>query len=168
MDTTRTHFEGLLADALRRAYVAAYRWLGDGPAAQDACQEAAARAWRARERYRTDAPFYPWFYVILRNHCRDVRRGRAGQPLPLAEAADPAPRADAQLIQGERNALLLEAIAGLPEDLREVIELRHFQSASYREMSEIIGIPEGTVMSRLYRARQVLAERVRRAERRQR
>ncbi len=55
------------------------------------------------------------------------------------------------------------AIAGLPDDLREVIELRHFQEASYEEMAAILEIPVGTVMSRLYRARKALRGKLHRS-----
>ena len=71
------------------------------------------------------------------------------------EVAD-APGPEAALIGDQRAQAVARAVEALPEPLRALIELRHFQDASYAEMAEILGIPEGTVMSRLYRARQQL------------
>ena len=65
-----------LEEAMRRGYVAAFRLLGNPDAAKDACQEAAARALSASDRYDPARPFYPWFHRILRNHCLDRLAGR--------------------------------------------------------------------------------------------
>lgn len=141
---------------MRRGYVAAYRLLRNPDAANDACQEAAARALSASDRYDPSRPFYPWFYRILRNHCLDristQRRTVSSDREPEGSALG----ADARALADERSRAVTRAIQGLDDDLREIIELRHFQDASYEEIAEIIGIPIGTVMSRLYRARKAL------------
>ena len=153
-----------LQEALPRGYIAAYRILGNPDESQEACQEAAARAWAARDRYDQSRPFYPWFYRILKNHCLDrLRTKRRTVP-----EADPEPAtavhnlteaplsAESQLVAQEQSQAVTLAIAQLPDDLREIIELRHFQDLSYEEMAEILECPTGTVMSRLYRARKAL------------
>lgn len=74
---------------------------------------------------------------------------------PPDPAAQP-PSAEAALLQGERCLAVERAIRRLPDDHREVIELRHFQDLSYEELAGVLGCPTGTVMSRLYRARKAL------------
>ncbi len=154
-DTVR----GELEEAMKRGYVAAYRLLRSPDAAREACQEAAVRALAAADRYDSRRPFYPWFYRILRNHCLDTLAGRkrmvpTDKPIENAERGDP--NAETHVLADERARAVARAIDKLDEDLRNVIELRHFQDASYEEMANILEIPIGTVMSRLYRARKSL------------
>lgn len=143
-----------------RAYVAAFRILGRRDEARDACQEAAQRALSAADRYDPARPFYPWFHRIVKNCCLDriARRKAAGarEAALEVEPAAPGPTAEASMLMDERARAVTAAIAELPEELRAVIELRHFQDASYAEMAEILEIPTGTVMSRLFRARNAL------------
>lgn len=164
---TANPFHTALRDAMPRAYMVAYRRLGDQDAAREVCQEAASRALGAQSTYDAARPFYPWFYRIVQNLCRDVanRRRRAARDVDVDDETvsvpDPSPGVERHLIEGEQEARLVKAIAALPPELREMIELRHFQDLSYREMAEVLGCPEGTVMSRLYRARKALGELVR-------
>jgi RNA polymerase sigma-70 factor (ECF subfamily) len=151
-----------LEQALPRAYVAAFRWLGNREESRDACQEAAARVLTAADRYDPARPFYPWFYRILRNLCMDRLKGRR-RSVAVADQLqhEPGPRADTaegRLLVKEQAMAMNRAIAGLKDELEEVIELRHFQDLSYEEMAAIIDCPIGTVMSRLYRARKALRE----------
>lgn len=152
-------FRAELATASKRGYVAAFRLLGSQDESREACQEAAFRALSSAERYDPQQPFYPWFYRILKNHCIDRLRERsrmvAGDVPGSVEAS-----AEGRLLQGERETAVTEAIHALDQDLREVIELRHFQEATYEEMAVILDCPMGTVMSRLYRARKTLRDRL--------
>jgi len=139
---------------MQRGYVVAYRLLGSGDAARDACQEAAARALRSRGRYDASRPFYPWFYRILRNHCLDRIAARkrsvsvAETPVQVSDAV-----AERQLVHDERARAVARAIETLSDEHREIVELRHFSDLSYEHIAELLGCPVGTVMSRLYRAR---------------
>ncbi len=154
---TAKAFSAELRDAMLRGYVAAYRWLGREDQARDACQEAALKALRAARRYDRSKPFYPWFYRILKNHCRDRLRRRKTAAVALQhEPADHTPNAERRALRVEQDVAVRRAIASLPGELREVIELRHFQDVSYQQMASILSIPVGTVMSRLYRARKTL------------
>jgi RNA polymerase sigma-70 factor (ECF subfamily) len=148
-----------LEQAVKRGYVAAFRWLGNPDESRDACQEAAARAWSARDRYDPAKPFYPWFYRILKNHCLDrlkIRQRIVCSPDPAETTPAAQASVEAPVLQSERAQAVARAIAGLPDELREIIELRHFQDASYEEIAAILNCPVGTVMSRLYRARKAL------------
>lgn len=151
-----------LEQVLPQAYVAAFRWMGNRDESRDACQEAAARVLSAADRYDPTRPFYPWFYRILRNLCMDrlKRRGRTSRTLERIEHEIPSKNdsAESRLLTEERIQAMNRAIAQLADELREVIELRHFQDLSYEEMAEIVGCPIGTIMSRLYRARKQLRQ----------
>ncbi len=154
-----------LEAAMQRGYVAAYRLLGNPDESRDACQEAAARAWSARERYDSAQPFYPWFYRILKNHCLDRLKLRrrvvsSDRELSLPQPIEKAESGESLALEGERARAVARAVAALSEDLREIIELRHFQDASYDEIAEILDCPIGTVMSRLYRARKALRNKL--------
>ncbi|MCB9644872.1 MAG: RNA polymerase sigma factor [Myxococcales bacterium] len=146
-----------IVEALQRGYVAAYRILGNAEESRDACQEAAARALAARDKYDPAQPFYPWFYRILKNHCLDRLRQRKHQPQEATvEPVAHDPSAESRLAAHEQHTAINRAITQLPEEMREIIELRHFQDLSYEEIADLLGCPVGTVMSRLYRARQTL------------
>jgi RNA polymerase sigma-70 factor (ECF subfamily) len=156
--------ESDLQQALQRGYVAAYRWLGSGDEARDACQEAMARALSSAATYDRNQPFYPWFYRILKNHCLDRHKRLAKSKAVVSElrhtTAYVAPSPEAGVVDEQRCRAVSAAVSALPPELREVIELRHFQDLSYEEIAQIVGCPVGTVMSRLYRARKELRSRV--------
>lgn len=149
-----------LDEAMRRGYVAAFRILRDPDEANDACQEAAARTLAAKDRYDPSRPLYPWFYRILKNHCFD-RLARRKKASPAGDSIstvvdEGAQSAEGRLLDDERSQAVSRAIAALPDDLREIIELRHFQDLSYEAIAGVLECPAGTVMSRLYRARKQL------------
>lgn len=164
----RAAFGELVRIHMHRCYYAALGLVGSPQDAEDLSQEAFARAFRARARLDPDRPFYPWLYQIVRrlcyNHTRDARTRRrkmetaggwlAADARARAERDDPEPaRARAEL-----RTRLEAAIAKLPEAQREVFVLKEFQGLKYREIAELLGVPTGTVMSRLYAARHKLAD----------
>jgi RNA polymerase sigma-70 factor, ECF subfamily len=159
-------FGQLVERYMRRAYFAALSLVGRREDALDLSQEAFARAFRARETLDPARPFYAWLYQILRRLCFNFLRDRRSRAATLdaagawlAEdaarrgAADPA----AAFEQAEARRRVAAAIEELPAREREVIALKEFEELSYREIAELAGIPIGTVMSRLYSARQRLA-----------
>ncbi len=155
--------EQYLQEAFPRGYIAAFRILGNQEESREACQEAALRALAAKDRYDNSKPFYPWFYRILKNLCLDrVKQKKRIVHTPTEELPLQSPDASAedQLMQHQQQRALINAIGQLPESLREIIELRHFQDLSYEEIADILACPVGTVMSRLYRARKALREQM--------
>ncbi len=160
-------FGELVRRHMRRAYFAALGLTGSHEDALDLSQEAFTRALRASARLDPQRPFYPWLYGILRrlclNHLRD-RRTRAnkleGAGSWLADAARERSAAASPDRAAEREELrrrLAAAIGGLSPIQREVIVLREFEGLRYAEIAGLLGVPEGTVMSRLYAARRALA-----------
>lgn len=163
MDDRRQRFEAQALPHLDAAYNLA-RWLARSPVdADDIVQEAMLRAWRAFDGVR-GADIKPWLLTIVRNCWRtagaDTRR-RAHAPLPeddnLLVSADADPEQTAVAASERRK--LTEAVALLPDEFRETLVLREIEDMSYREIAEVTGVPIGTVMSRLARARSLLRDR---------
>lgn len=155
-----TPFAHLLAAAMPRVHRAALGLLGDEQEAREVAQEALMKAYSARDRYDPERPFYPWMYRIVRNLASDAkarRRHRAVSGLDTERVVSA--RADqlAQLAQSEAIAAVRAAMETLSDEHREILAMRHFQDLSYAEIGELLDLPQGTVMSRLYRARKALA-----------
>jgi RNA polymerase sigma factor (sigma-70 family) len=138
--------------------------------AEDAVQECFLRALRHFDSYRGPA-VKPWLLAILRNVCKAEFARRAVQlmpPEPKEEeiAADDPPlwqepqaSPEMELLRRHDDETIRGLIAALPEPFREAIVLRHINDLSYRDMAEVLGVPVGTVMSRLARARTMLHAR---------
>jgi RNA polymerase sigma factor (sigma-70 family) len=139
--------------AVRTAYVIA----PDGDA-EDAVQEAFVKAYAALGRFREGSPFRPWLLRIVANEARNRRRSagrRAGLALRAAEdrrPGDAAPSPESAVLAGEERTRLLAAINELGEGDREVIAARYFLDLSEAETANVLGVPRGTVKSRLSRA----------------
>jgi len=135
-------------------------WLITGTAAdaEDTAQEAFIKAHRALARFRSGEPFRPWLLQIVANDARNRRRS-AGRREQLAvraaadrPASDVAPSPEAAVLAAERRDALLAGLGRLGEDDRLVIGLRYFLDLGEAEMAAAIGVPRGTVKSRLSRA----------------
>ena len=139
--------------------------LGNQEDARDSLQEAFVKAWSALSRFDLKRPFGPWFFQILRNQCRDAIRSRGtrfqlealDQRLEL-KPADPERGPERYREKGKARELLWQALERLGEDHREIIVLKELEGFRYGEIANILGIPEGTVASRLFHARRALAE----------
>ena len=163
----RKAFGALVERYMRRAYYVALGLVGSHEDALDLSQEAFARAYRARRRLDPELPFYGWLYQILRRLCFNFNRDRKLRRTKLHDAgpwmADDAaararkedPRVRAE--RAENIQRVREAIERLPDRDREVLVLKEFEGLRYREIARLLGIPIGTVMSRLYSARKRLA-----------
>jgi RNA polymerase sigma-70 factor (ECF subfamily) len=155
-------FEALILPHLDDAYTLARYLLGDEHDAQDAVQDAALRAFRYFDRYRDGDP-RAWFLAIVRNCCFTWRKRHRSDRLSVAfdetdaSLADGSPAADALAITRSERAAIQRAVGELPLEFREVIVLRELQEMSYSQIAAVVGVPVGTVMSRLSRARKRLA-----------
>lgn len=163
-DSARRRWAREFAPHLGAAFRLA-RWLLGGVAeAEDVVQEASLRAWQAE--VRRPAAARAWLLAITRNAALTrlrARRRSNGKVVPFPEngrelerLAAPDPSADAVLAAEQRRQLLRAALAELPAPFREVVVLRDVEGLSYREIAEVLGLPEGTVMSRLSRGRRAL------------
>jgi RNA polymerase sigma-70 factor, ECF subfamily len=133
----------------------AYRLLGDRDRMDDALQEAYVQAFRALPGFRGGSSVGTWLYRIAYNACIDeLRRSRQVIPLDeIRERVDPRPNAVEAFAA---RAQLAAALAKLPPEDRAAVLLVDAQGFDYRSAADVLGIPEGTLASRLNRARAVL------------
>ena len=170
-ESTRRRFAETVLPHLDDAYGLA-RWLtGNGADAEDVVQDACLRALGSLDTAVVDRP-RAWVLAIVRNTALTwLARNRSGnlvltddaEALETAAAADPgaqAPDPEEALIAAADEKALEAAITALPPRFREVVVMRDVNGLSYREISEAIGAPQGTVMSRLARARALLIDRL--------
>jgi RNA polymerase sigma-70 factor (ECF subfamily) len=140
------------------AFRAAYLITGSAAEAEDATQEAFVKAWLALRRFRPDAPFRPWLVRIAVNEARNRRRGAGRRArlalrlVPDSAGADAAPSAEAVALAGDERARLASAVGRLREQDQLVIAARYFLGLSEAEAALALGLPSGTVKSRLSRA----------------
>lgn len=148
-----------------RAYYSALLFTKNRDDALDLSQDAFFRAFRAIKSFDTSKNFYTWFYKILKNLCiNHVQRFKKMQRFYPAKADDDRPveyksdSANPEEIfeQNERSQALWQAIDSLKDSDREIIILKEFDEMSYQEIAEVLNIPIGSVMSRLYYARKKL------------
>jgi RNA polymerase sigma-70 factor (ECF subfamily) len=158
----RERFEALILPHLDDAYTLARYLLRNEHDAQDVVQDAALRAFRYFDRYRDGDP-RAWFLAIVRNCCFTWRQRHRSDRLTISFDDDLAPAlegssaTDALAIARSDRAALERAVGNLPLEFREVIVLREVQGMSYSQIAAVVGVPIGTVMSRLARARARLA-----------
>ena len=150
--------QGWLADRWTPPlYRFALRMLGNEADARDATQDTLVKVLRNLDSYDDARPFKSWVFQIARNTCIDEhrRRKRRSWEEPPDIASD-APSPLLQVEQGERAQRLTAALATLPPMYREVLVLFHFEHLKYSEIAETLDLPMGTVMNRIFRARQKL------------
>jgi RNA polymerase sigma-70 factor, ECF subfamily len=137
--------------------------LGNQEDARDALQEAFIKAYKSLSRFDSKKLFGPWFFQILRNQCRDMLRSRKsrGKHETRDERLEFRP---ADIEKGPERAyqrkaaktLVWEALSHIGEEHREILVLKELEGFRYSEIAGILEIPEGTVASRLYHARDAL------------
>ncbi len=146
----------------------AYRLLGNRRDAEDAAQETFIRAYKAFQTFDADRPLRPWLKRIATN--LSINRIKGDRPIlslenGLPPPKEPSPGPEAQTANRQQEAQIHTAILSLPPHYRAVIELRHFQDLSYEEMAETLNKPLSSVKSDLFRARKMLAEKLKELKR---
>lgn len=155
-------FEELVRRNEKRVYAVALRSSGSPEDAADITQEVFLRAWRSIEDFRGDSGFSTWLFRITANLCVDFARHRQAQPQtqPLVgeddaerPIPDTAPTPEEHLENSELGRELAAALDEISEEHRRIVLLRDVSGLSYTEIAEVLEISEGTVKSRLSRAR---------------
>jgi len=154
----REAFRHLVEKYQRQAISHATAILGSREDALDAAQEAFIDAFKALKQFDSSRPFYPWFYVLLRNRCFKLA-ARKRETESIDETVIVAPNSTAQ---SERILALENALRSLDMEDREIVTLKYFDGLSYNELAERLQIPKGTVMSRLFHARKKLQAKLER------
>jgi RNA polymerase sigma-70 factor (ECF subfamily) len=165
-------WEELVRVYTRRVYSVCYRFTGTDGEAQDLSQEVFLRVFRTLKSFRAgEGSFSVWLNRLTRNllidHYRRTRIDRATGSIEdqlhvLEETAMEGGRSDSMLAGREASELLQSALQKLSPDLRETIILRDIEELEYKEIAEVLDVPEGTVKSRLNRGRAELARILRR------
>jgi RNA polymerase sigma-70 factor (ECF subfamily) len=144
-------------------YNVAYRMLGNVRDAEDAAQEAFLRAYRFFDNFDLERPLAPWLKRIAANMCinrMQVEKPTASLDNDLPPPPDPNPGPETQTSDRQREHRIRAEILRLPSRYRAVIELRHFQEMRYEEIASQLNCPLSDVKSDLFRARKLLAERL--------
>lgn len=173
----KTAFDLLVRKYQHKIVQLVTRYLRDPVEALDVSQEAFIKAYRALPSFRGDSAFYTWLYRIAVNTAKKALVELKRDPL-VSEAARPAgddgdetSRVENELSDGETPDAVLAskqvaatvnaAIEALSDDLRQAITLREIEGLSYEEIAEAMNCPIGTVRSRIFRAREAIAEKIR-------
>jgi RNA polymerase sigma-70 factor (ECF subfamily) len=162
-------FEPLVEKYRQRVYRLAYNVLRDPEEAWDVAQEAFIRAYQALPSFRGQSAFYTWLFRITMNVASDRARQRAARGRAFGTErveeeewdrtlVDPGEAPDDSAVRAEQRRRITRALESLPEHHRAIIMLSDLEGLSYREIAEVLGIPMGTVMSRLHNARKRLRE----------
>lgn len=163
-------FELLVVKYQRRLTRLLSRFIRDEHEVHDVAQETFIKAYRALPGFRGESAFYTWLYRIGINTAKNflVSSNRRpfmvndivndeGESMNLAEQVPDNHTPETELMNKQIIATVEKAVAKLPEDLRRVITLREMEGLSYEEIAQIMDCPIGTVRSRIFRAREVIA-----------
>lgn len=164
-------FQRFVLPHLDGAYNLARYLTRDAVLSEDIVQDAVLRAFRSFGQYRGGSP-RAWLFAIVRNCCRTAQAGRAGAvslvmtesslsaeaAAQVAQRPDLGPTPEEEVFRKADVNRVRAAIEAIPEPFRETIVLRDLEDLSYAEIAEVTGVPVGTVMSRLSRARAMLAK----------
>ena len=164
-------FETLIREYQKGAYNIAYRMLGNAEDAKDASQESIIKIYKSIKGFKMQSSFKTWFYRVVTNTCLDYRRKRSRNKVLYIDNAlnteegsysrdieDPSDGPEELLIKNENKEELQRFIAGMPEKYQTAIILRDIRGLSYLEIEQIMNLPEGTVKSRISRARIMLRD----------
>jgi RNA polymerase sigma-70 factor (ECF subfamily) len=174
MEATAPTVETLVADHSRMVFRIAYSILRNHHDAEDAAQECFLRVWKQKDRLHEVSNAKTWLARVAWTTALDKRRSsRAMVSLSVVSLSDEqsgaelaqsipdlAVAADQQLATAQMQQMLERLIAGLPEDLRNTLELSTIQELNSAEIAEVMKIPEGSVRTRLFRARKQLKEKL--------
>ncbi|MEQ1932966.1 MAG: RNA polymerase sigma factor [Fimbriimonadaceae bacterium] len=143
-------------------YAMAYRILRNSDDAVDAVQETFIKAYKAIGSFDESRPIKPWLCRICGNCCIDVVRTRKERTESLDQheymLVDPTSGPDQVATDGDRDEAIAKAIDRLPPRYRQIVVMRHYRQMEVSEISSVLGTPEGTIKSWLFRARRQLKQ----------
>jgi len=164
-------WETVIARFRRRVFHISYKFTGKHDEAEDLTQEIFLKVFKSLDKFHRDADFGTWLSSVARNYCIDHYRASKREKEVLVEDAlayDLAPATYGNpyraLEDQDRRSLMRRGLDQLPDKLREAVILRDLQGLTYSEMATRLGLPEGTVKSRINRGREELARLLLRAQ----
>ena len=158
-------YEVLVLQYQDRLVFSVYKFLKDYELAQDIAQETFVKAFKNIEKFRGDSSFYTWIYRIAINTAKNFLSSKSRKSeiyddeimeLKLSESAVTSENPENILEAEELRSLMMDAIQGLPDDIRTTLSLREFDGLSYEEIAEVQNCPIGTVRSRIHKGREIL------------
>ena len=171
----RASFSKIVARYQRELFHFLVRFLGDRAAAEDVFQEAFLQVHQSADQFDPARRFRPWLFTIAANKARDMIRSQARRPTnPLQASINPGDEESGEFIdlmssidnlpdesmqQAELQEAVQKTVLGMPEHLREILLLSYFHQFPYKQISDILEIPLGTVKSRLHAAVAHFADR---------
>lgn len=158
MALSQTEFNRMVADHGPALYRMAFRLVGDRHEAEDVVQETLRSVWSSRRRYESGRGERAWLISILRRRAVDRWRKRSGPPVLALEAFSDIPAGESQPPDAGYTDEMQDALAKLPRELRETLLLVVVAELTHQEAADELGVPLGTVLSRVSRARQRLRE----------
>jgi len=177
-DGSQGEFRALVAEYHAKVYNLIYRYIGDAEEAEDLTQDTFVCAFRAWSHFRGDSAVFTWLYRIAinlsKNRLKQLRRKRSAEPLSLDEPVqteddgvereieDWSLSPERALANKELGLFLAAQVTRLPVDFKEVVILRDYEGLSYQEIADVVGCSVKAVKSRLFRARTILRDRLRR------
>ena len=169
----RSAYSEIVQRYQHRVFTLAMRWMGDEQIAAEVSQDVFIALFKALPKFRGDAKLSTWVYRVVVNHCKNRRLyrqrraadrheslegSRDDDDVPRRQFASEGPGADSTTHRSEAEELIHTALAELDEEQRSIILLRDLEDLSYEEIGALLGLPRGTVKSRLHRARSELAK----------
>ena len=159
-------FEQLITPLEQLIWRICWHYTGNRESAEDYGQETMIRIWRSLDSYRGDCALESWVYRIAANCCMDYlrkkKRDKSVSMEPMQEQgfdpADPSPGTEEQVVAADEQKRLREAITMLPEDQREALIMTQLEKVPYEEAAKLLGVSEGTIKSRVNRAKARLKE----------
>ncbi len=166
-------YRHLMAKYHDQIYNFIFRMVHDREQVEDLTQESFIKAFQSLKSFNEEFAFSTWLYKIATNNSIDFIRKRKLQMYSIDkpvesrdsdfsfELPDETYEADKEVIRSQRASMLREAINGLPEKYRKVIQLRHMEERSYEEIAKLLKLPIGTVKAHILRARELLFKQLR-------
>lgn len=158
LEGDRSGFEGLVRKYVKPIFNLALRMVNDSEQAADIAQTTFIKAYENLSTFNRKLKFFSWLYRIAINESLNVLEKQKQRAEFPAEAVSGDPMPDEIIHTSEQSEIIQQALMKLPSDQRSVIVLRHFLDFSYAQIGATLGIPEKTVKSRLFTARQQLKE----------
>ena len=167
-ENSKIEFDQIVQRYDKRLFNLLFRLTGDYDLAQDLAQEVFLIAYKEYSKFRGESDFFTWLYrIAVNHHRRHLRKQKVrsffglGERLPEEEVSDPQALAQMENIEKlSQDKIVRQAVAGLPAEFKETVVLYYYEDQACNDIAKILDCSPGTVKSRLWRGRQILAQKL--------